>query len=219
MKGEQERQRYLAAREAVKPKEFWIDIDSWGLFVGTKNIKRAAFILSLLERVRAVPGDVAEFGVWRGATTSIMAKMLSDGPKVVHAFDNFDGFDAQIQQDKQLRSSYKGNLEELQAMLAVSGLSEAVEFHIGDICKTVLDFNTRLSFVLIDCDVYEPCAAALQRCHGLLSPGGLIVFDEWNCPEWPGETQAANEFLAIHGQEYRQEATPVEQPSLVLVRK
>ena len=104
-------------------------------------------------------------------------------------------------------------------MLEVNGLTGAVEFHVGDICETVLELNPRLSLVLIDCDVYEPCIAALQRCHGLLQPGGMIVFDEWNDPAWPGETQACEEFLAEHGGDYVRESTPVTQPSLVLVKR
>lgn len=219
VKNSQERDRYLAARESAKPKEFWETIDAWPLYVGTKNLKRYLFLAELLDRVRDVPGDVAEFGAWKGATTSFFAKALSNTNKTAHAFDNFAGFDAQVQTEKDLRSAYKGNLDELKIMLAVNGLTGAVEFYVGDICKTVLDFNAKLSLVYIDCDVYEPCIAALRRCHNLLSPGGLIVFDEWNDPAWPGETQAATEFLNVHGAHYIQEATPVEQPSLVLVKR
>ena len=219
MKHEQERQRYLTAREAVLPKEFWADLDAWPLYVGTKNLKRYLFLADLLRRVEDVPGDIAEFGCWKGATTSFFAKVLSQTNKRVHAFDSFEGFDAQVTAEKELRSNYKGSLQTLQTMLDVNGLTGAVEFHVGDICKTVQEFDARLSLVMIDCDVYEPCIAALLRTHNLLSRGGLIVFDEWNDPAWPGETQAANEFLKMVGDEYIQETTPVEQPSLVLVKK
>lgn len=221
MKSEQERQRYLAAREAIKSKDFWADVDAWPLYVGTKNLKRYLYIAELLERVWDVPGDIAEFGCWKGATTSFMAKILSNSNKVVHAFDSFEGFDEIIVQEKQLRSSYTGSLPMLKQMLDVNGLTGAVEFHIGDIIETVRDFNARLSLIYIDCDVYAPCHDALFWCHDLLSPGGLIVFDEWNDPSWPGETQACEEFMLKdqHGNDYVREATPVEQPSLVLVKK
>ena len=52
-----------------------------------------------------------------------------------------------------------------------------------------------------------------------MHPGGLILFDEYGDINWPGETQAANEFLSQYGDEYNQEATPVAQPSLMLVKK
>lgn len=217
------REHYLEAREKLKPKEFWADMDAWPLFVGVKNLARAAFISQQLMRVMKVPGDIAEFGCWRGATTSLMAKLISlhkDGKhKKVHAFDTFKGFDKQVQEEKKLRSGYKGSSKELMAQLALVGLADRVVLHVGDICETVKEFDAQLSLVYIDCDVYEPCLAALYGCHAQLSPGGLIVFDEWNDPAWPGETQACNEFLKDHGDEYIQESTPVEQPSLVLVKR
>jgi len=217
------REQYLQAREQLKPVDFWRDLDAWPLFVGVKNLARYLFIAELLGRVNEVPGDIAEFGCWRGATTSLFAKVLSlsscSANKRVHAFDSWEGFGLDVQADKQLRSGYKGNAEELAQQLALVGLNDLVVLHTGDICKTVLDFNAQLSLAYIDCDVYEPCLAALYGCHAQLSPGGLIVFDEWNDPAWPGETQAATEFLDRYGQCYEQEATPVEQPSLVLVRK
>lgn len=217
------REQYLAAREQLKPKEFWADMDAWPLFVGIKNLARYLFIAELLGRINDVPGDIAEFGCWRGATTSLFAKVLSLGScgasKKVHAFDSWEGFGLDIQADKALRSGYKGNAEELAQQLTLAGLNDSVILHTGDICQTVQDFDTQLSLILIDCDVYEPCLAALYGCHAQLSPGGLIVFDEWNDPAWPGETQACNEFLRDHGDEYVRESTPVEQPSLVLVKK
>jgi hypothetical protein len=55
--------------------------------------------------------------------------------------------------------------------------------------------------------------------HERLSVGGIIAFDEYNDPAWPGETEAAQEFLEEHGDVYTNEASPVAQPSLVLVRR
>ena len=62
------REQYIAAREQLKPKEFWADMDAWPLFVGTKNLARYAFLSQQLLRVDNIPGDIAEFGCWRGAT-------------------------------------------------------------------------------------------------------------------------------------------------------
>jgi SAM-dependent methyltransferase len=224
MKGdERARQEYLSKREQLKPKEFWRDIDAWPLYVGRKNLRRNIFLLTCLERVMCVPGDLAEFGAWRGATTSLMAKYLADDPhgkeKLVHIFESFSGFDVTVQADKDLRSGYKGDAEELLAQLDLDGVVSAVAFHVGDICETVLDVECELSFVLIDCDVYAPSIAALRWAHNKLHPGGLILFDEYNDPAWKGETEAANEFLAEFGDEYDQEGTPVSQPSLLLVKK
>lgn len=216
------RQQYLANRLTIKPEAFWRDLDQWPLYVGKKNLLRYMFLVQLLERTTRILGDVAEFGCWRGATTSLFAKMLpQSSPKVVHAFDNFAGFTALVQEEKDLRSNYQGSQDELEALLRLNGVREKVVLHVGDICHTTQEVTSvpSVSLALIDCDVYEPVAAALAWVHPRLSAGGLIAFDEYGDPAWPGETQAADEFLKKYGNHYTQESTPVAQPSLVLVRR
>lgn len=224
---DEQRMRYLANRAALSKKlgkrEVFSVADAWPLYAGMKNLRRCAYIMSLLGRIERVPGDLAEFGCWRGATTSLMAKFMADTPKMVYGFDTFEGFDKRIVTDKKLRSNYKGNRDELLALLAQDGLLHKVDLIVGDICETVREREgkapLRLSFAYIDCDVYLPVVNALEYVHARLSPGGIIAFDEFNDPAWPGETQAANEFLDRYGFQYAQEATPVPQPSLVLVRR
>lgn len=232
MKGDAEREKYLTERAALSQelgkREIWSVADAWPLYAGLQNIMRYAFIGSLVQRTERVPGHVAEFGCWRGATTSFIAKFIAsqsgNSQKVVHGFDTFEGFDKSIQKSKNLRSGYKGSQQELLDCLALSGLQDAVELHVGDICKTVPKLmeerpELRLSFGYIDVDIYDPCVTALEFVHDRLMPGGIIAFDEWNDPAWPGETQAAEEFLARYKTDYQIESTPVAQPSLVLVRK
>jgi hypothetical protein len=164
---------------------------------------------------------VAEFGAWRGATTAWLAKLLANTPKTVWAFDTFAGFTQEVVDEKALRSGYQGNRAELEALLDLDGLLDKVNLVEGDIVKTVEGRTdpARLSFVLCDCDVYEPTIAALWWAHERLSHGGVILLDEYGDPQWPGETQAADEFLDKVGGDYTNEATPVKQPSLVLVRR
>ena len=224
MKGDIERERYLAARSAwsveAGPREVYDIADQWPLYAGAQNIDRYLYLADLLRQVQDVPGDVAEFGCWRGATTSLFAKRLRRTSKTVYAFDSFQGFDEAMQREKGLRSGYKGSRAELEAQLEIAGVRDGVVIVEGDICETLktMDPPMRLSFALMDCDVYEPTAAALAWVHKRLSPGGIILFDQYGDPAWPGETQAADEFLAQYGDAYHQKATPVPQPSLLLVR-
>lgn len=224
MTDERERSRYLTAREGVKPKAFWETMDAWPLYAGSQNLYRYLYLIDMLRSVTKIPGDVAEFGCWKGATTSLFAKMLRHSDKLVHAFDTFEGFDTQVQQEKQLRSGYKGSYDELVNMLRVDRLLAKVDFHVGDICATVPLLaeaapEIRLSFALLDCDVYEPTQVALQWVDARINHGGIILFDQYGDPAWPGETQAADEFLKQHGSWYEIVKTPVPQPSLLLVRR
>ncbi|MCA4916759.1 MAG: macrocin-O-methyltransferase, partial [Phenylobacterium sp.] len=47
-----------------------------------------------------------------------------------------------------------------------------------------------------DCDLYAPTKAALEALWPKVSRGGVVLFDEYGIPDWPGETQAVDEFLA-----------------------
>jgi len=71
----------------------------------------------------------------------------------------------------------------------------------GQIEETVGKFvvenpGVRFSLVHFDCDLYAPTKAALEALWPKVSRGGVVLFDEYGIPDWPGETQAVDEFLA-----------------------
>ena len=37
--------------------------------------------------------------------------------------------------------------------------------------------------------------AVLDNIYDRMVPGGIIAFDEYSIPEWPGETKAVDEFI------------------------
>ena len=49
-----------------------------------------------------------------------------------------------------------------------------------------------------DCDTYVPTKTGLDYLYPLLSRGGVMIFDEYGIPDWPGETKAVDEFLQLH---------------------
>ena len=55
-----------------------------------------------------------------------------------------------------------------------------------------------VAFVHIDVDLYEPIKQSLQFFFPLLCKHGLIVLDDYGCPNFPGAKQATKEFLAIN---------------------
>ena len=52
--------------------------------------------------------------------------------------------------------------------------------------------SNEFSFVFCDVALYSPTKALLPQVHSRLAPGGLIVCDEWNHGEFPGEGIAVN---------------------------
>lgn len=230
-----ERRQKLATRYGDQ--SLWKVIDPWPLYVGIQNLGRNIALMETIRQTVRVPGDVLEFGAWHGATTLLFAKMLQlvdpHGIKVVHAFDIWEGgfelarWRAQDNPDvaTQYAGTYAGDLGVILDMLRLYRLEAAVELHRGRIEETWPQFRDarpaqRVSVALMDVDLYEPTKAALQGLHERMSVGGFIVFDEYGFADWPGETQAADEFMAAHPSAYEtitNAASP--QPSLLLRRK
>lgn len=226
-------ERYKEQRQAFSdetgPRELWSVIDHWPLYCGTANLGRVFAITDLLRSTLDVPGHVAEFGLWRGATTSLLAKTLRifdpHGSKVIHGFDSFEGLGAFVEQDgvaKENKGRYLGSYEELKKMLDLYEIGDDVEFHVGLIEETLPELMAQqaalsFSFVYCDTDLYESTRLILEQLHPRLSKGGLFVFDEWNDASYPGEGLAANEFLEQHGHNYEvHHVSGARQPTMYL---
>ena len=52
------------------------------------------------------------------------------------------------------------------------------------------------SFVHVDVDLYEPTRDSFAFFYERLSPGGILLCDDYGCTTCPGATKAADEFLA-----------------------
>ncbi len=51
---------------------------------------------------------------------------------------------------------------------------------------------------IFDMDIYKPTRDALNMIQPRLTKGSMLVFDELNCPFFPGETQAVSEVLGLN---------------------
>ena len=70
-----------------------------------------------------------------------------------------------------------------------------IELVSGDACETIPRYaaaNPHLvvALLFLDFDVYAPTRAALEHLVPRMPRGALLVFDELNQPDWPGETLA-----------------------------
>jgi len=54
------------------------------------------------------------------------------------------------------------------------------------------------SMLYLDFDIYRPTLHALKMFYDLVPKGGIIVFDQLNLCEWPGETLAVKEFFDLN---------------------
>jgi Macrocin-O-methyltransferase (TylF) len=186
-------------------------------------LKRFLAHTELFKLTLDVPGDVAELGVFRGLGLMTWANLLEtycigDRTKVVWGFDNWQGFTDFSAQDG--AANEKANkvlggfnpepfLKELEDAIEIFDADRFVPWKAriklvnGHIEETVPKFvsdnpGVRFSLIHFDCDLYKPTKAALDALWPLVSRGGVVIFDEYGIPDWPGETKAVDEFLSEH---------------------
>ncbi|WP_250476044.1 class I SAM-dependent methyltransferase [Caballeronia sp. GAFFF1] len=154
----------------------------------------ATFIdrFSLLEHTmgaRRRPGLVMEFGVFEGETLRFIADRCGD---VVHGFDSFEGLPADWRPGFP-RGSF--------ACAPLQPHPHQTEIHVGLFERSLPRFLARhrasISFLHIDCDLYESTRTIFCLCGDRIVRNTVIVFDEfWGFPGWQHhEFRAFTEFL------------------------
>jgi dTDP-rhamnose C3-O-methyltransferase len=196
-------------------------IKSFAVLSRRQALKRFLAHADLFKMTLDVPGDIAEFGVFRGAGLFTWANLLEsycigDRTKVVYGFDNWQGFTELAPQDAapapdagktvggfnpaQYRQEVLDAIEIFDADRFIP-FKPRIKLIDGDIERTVHAFaaenpGVRFSLIHLDCDLYRPTRAVLEALWDRVTRGGLVIFDEYAIADWPGETAAVDEFLA-----------------------
>ncbi len=168
-------------------------------------------IIESLEKTKNLSGDICEFGVAQGATTSIIANEISQSSeKVLHLFDSFEGLPKPTEKDELKDDIFSlGSMEAYEGTMScpedmVKTRLKAIQFpddrcviHKGFI-ETSIQGNENLpqqvSFAYIDFDFYEPIKIALEFLHQISPVGAIFVVDDYDFFS-TGVKTAVEEFL------------------------
>ena len=235
-RNEREDAAYFAFRDRMKERSFSIeDLDHFTLYVGIHNFARKKFLVDEFEKTMDVTGNIYEFGTWKGAAMMLLAEWYRlrrpQGSKTVYVFDTFEGLGAGIPKDgnayKVWEGRYASDAEALKELVSAKGLDPFVTFVVGDAVSTTEEhFATigfpKVSFALLDMDLYEPTKRAIECLLPNLSPNGKILFDEGTVELWEGEQRQLSYLLDCaekRGMRYRVEENHVtRQPTTVFTR-
>lgn len=149
---------------------------------------------------RRIPGDIAEFGVYKGGTTTFIAACLKKlGSKAtVLGFDTFAGFPRRASV-LDMHTSPDDEFHNFEAVRAHCQLYDNIRLIIGDITDTHAQLQGHsLALSFFDTDNYSATRSALPLAAKVTVPGGIIAFDHYYSPAWPstvGERMAAQEVL------------------------
>lgn len=173
--------------------------------IGAANINN---LICLLERTRDLDGEIAECGVYRGATLIPLAVYVTQQgiKKSIHGFDSFEGFDHSIVADMRLGGAdieckQPGGMNETSYELVAGKIRtfrlKNVQLHKGFFADSLQECShLSFSFVHLDCDAYNAYLECMKFFYPRLVRGGIILLDEYNDPPWPGCNKAVDEYLA-----------------------
>jgi O-methyltransferase len=166
-------------------------------------------LFELIEATEKVPGNVAECGVFRASTLLAMGLHIKQrgASRKVFGFDSFQGFDKDIEYDlglggadlldKRIGGFGDTSLDGIRSKVARLGLEGTVHLQPGYFKDSLEPFKDHtFSFVHLDCDIYESYRTCLEFFYPRVPAGGVILFDEYNDPPWPGCNKAVDGFLA-----------------------
>ncbi len=179
----------------------------FGLILGTRYIT-----------AHQVPGDIVECGVWRGGSMQAAALTLLEGgstERELHLFDTFEGMPPPTEHDRRpsgrtaeelLATSDRDSkiwavatLDDVRTAMDETGYpTERIHYHPGLVEETIpRDAPERIAVLRLDTDWYESTRHELEHLYDRLSPGGILIIDDYG--GWEGSRKATEEFLAKTG--------------------
>lgn len=179
-------------------------------FLARGSLDRLQKLLARYELFRLamhVPGDIVECGVFKGSGLYAWARLQGLlRPMNQYRIVGFDFFEApreavlRFAQDRRTlqqhavgwapREQILGNLKRLGAT--------NVELIAGDIVETAKAYarqlGRRIALLYLDLDTYEATRGSLEHLFPLVSPGGVVAFDEYGLGSY-GESDAVDDFF------------------------
>ncbi|MGZ3692743.1 MAG: TylF/MycF/NovP-related O-methyltransferase [Bdellovibrionota bacterium] len=159
---------------------------------------RSYGLWQLCHQSKKIKGAIVEIGSWRGGSGALLAiqSKLSGRNEPVYLCDTFRGL---VKVDPDDKFFKKGNLavtrKEAESLIVDQlKLSNVVilEGVFPDETGKLLDCEA-VRLCHIDVDTYSSAKDALDFVWGRLTPGGLVVFDDYGSHACPGIAQLFNE--------------------------
>lgn len=187
-----------------------------GLFMRSSTLTKILFVNEAYQLILNQPGVIVEFGTWWGQNLILFENLRAiyepfNQSRRVIGFDTFQGYPEVSSKDRasetikiggyKVAENYFEYLESLIDYHEKNNVLAAVKKHElvkGDVSKTSPTYFAEHDDVIIalayfDMALYEPTKVALQTIKPHLLPGSVVMLDELNNKDYPGETRAFKE--------------------------
>ena len=165
-----------------------------------------------------IQGDIVECGVWKGGSMMAVARTLLEfgvTDRNLHLFDTFEGMSPPTREDVSFRGESASDLlsrsnkesswvwaysalDEVKRNLQTTGYPTERTFFIkGKVEETIPEYAPpRIALLRLDTDWYESTHHELLHLYPRLSPGGVLIIDDYG--HWEGARKAVDTYFAEH---------------------
>jgi hypothetical protein len=173
-------------------------------FVGHMTLWRALTLYELYKKTLGIAGHIADVGVYVGASALLFGKLMQifepESLSMVHGFDWFKGTHVSKEDTLQIEGAHQEDETRLRKLIACQKLDHVVKVHKLDVAKEIEGFfaanpHLRFKLVFLDSGTYDVVSSAIRAFWPRLTPGGLLVLDQFNHEVAPGEVRAIHELL------------------------
>jgi O-methyltransferase len=161
----------------------------------TRSADRKFALTELLKLTVDIPGDTAEIGVFRGASSWFICHGTQGSERTHYAVDSFAGLSQPSRGDGDYWRPGDLRAAEIDARTLLRDYD--VTFVVGWVPEVLNELpEGPYAFVHVDVDLYEPTRAAFEFAYERMSPGGILLCDDYGFDTCPGARRAVDELMA-----------------------
>jgi Methyltransferase domain len=173
-------------------------------FAGELNLGRFLALYEAYKLTLPITGHIAEAGVYIGSGTLFFAKLARlfepASNTLVLGFDWFEGSRGQDDETHIEEGAYYEPVARVRELVTLQGLDDIVRINQVDLSKDLTAYfeehaHLQFKLVFLDCGYYATTKHCLEHFWPRITPGGILLLDNYNHEAAPGETRAVREFL------------------------
>ena len=179
----------------------------WRYEMDATHLRRLLHFQAMLLQIEDVDGQIVECGVGPGRSLFIFAMLTQHvaRPRRIVGFDTFEGIPPPTHEDGRQNRPKAGwwshSETDVRGLLAFNGLArdfvqDNVSLVRGTLEESLPSYGgDDIALLHLDVDFYESYKTALSHLWPFVVPRGIVTFDEYRTPAFPGATRAIDEFL------------------------
>lgn len=136
-------------------------------------------------------GDLVEFGCCYGGVGQIMVERARGTNKKVYLLDTFEGLP---EPDRSKDNYWSKGVFAVPVEQVKANVPEAVILK-GMFQDTYKGLPEKIAFAHIDCDLYQSVKFATEVAYERLTPGGVLLYDDYAWADCRGAKLAVDEFF------------------------